>query len=211
MENLKDKFIEYALQNHVLQFGNFTLKSGRKSPYFFNMGKLNHADSLSFLGKCYAEKIHSLDLNCNIVFGPAYKGIPLATATVIQLHNIFGKNMSYSFNRKEVKDHGEGGNIVGANLEGNVVIVDDVITKGTAIKESIEIINKTSAKISAIIVALDRQEKGDSNKYAISQIEDEYNIPVHSIIDAQDIFNYAKTNLDTKVIESIDNYQELYC
>lgn len=211
MENLEENFIKYALHNKVLQFGDFTLKSGRKSPYFFNMGNIYQGDAINNLGLCYAKKIIDANLDCDIVFGPAYKGIPLATATVMQLKNAFNKNASYTFNRKEQKDHGEGGTLIGANLNGNVVIVDDVITKGTAIREALKLILNSKAKITGIVIALDRQEKGTNNISAIEQIEKDYDVPVYPIIKANDIFEYAQKELALDTAKKIKQYQDEYC
>jgi len=182
MESYRKTFIELALNHNALRFGDFTLKSGRKSPYFFNAGQFNTGESLKTLGECYAAAISQSSLRFDIIFGPAYKGIPLACATSIALHEQFQQNVPYCFNRKEAKDHGEGGIIVGAPLQGRALIIDDVITAGTAIRESVDIIQGANASVAGIIVALDRQEKGKTEQSAIQEIESTLKVNVVSII-----------------------------
>ncbi len=182
MESYRKTFIELALEHNALRFGNFTLKSGRMSPYFFNAGQFNTGESLKILGECYAAAISQSSIGFDIIFGPAYKGIPLACATSIALHEQFQQNVPYCFNRKEAKDHGEGGIIVGAPLQGRALIIDDVITAGTAIRESLDIIQDANATVAGIIVALDRQEKGKTELSAIQEIESTLHVNVISII-----------------------------
>src|SRR6266542_1370089 len=173
LKQYQREFIEFSISQNILSFGSYTLKSGRQSPYFFNTGKFNTGESLSKVGKFYAETIESLhELVYDGIFGPSYKGIPLAASTVIALSETYNKNIPYSFNRKEIKDHGEGGNIIGSPLSGNILIIDDVITAGTAIRESFEIIVKCGAKVAGVILAVDRQEKGTGDKSAVQQIEE---------------------------------------
>ncbi|KAI9506756.1 orotate phosphoribosyl transferase [Coemansia spiralis] len=196
IEQYQRDFIEFAIANGVLVFGEFTLKSGRQSPYFFNAGRFNTGSALAKLGQYYAAAIHAKgdSINYDVIFGPAYKGIPLSAATVIALATGEAqRDVPYSFNRKEKKDHGEGGNIVGAPLAGNVLIVDDVITAGTAIRESIEIINDTGAKLAGVVVAIDRQEKGGkSGRSAIQEIESEYKIPIIAVVALDTIVEYLR-------------------
>ena len=160
MHQYQREFIEFALQRGVLKFGQFTLKSGRISPYFFNAGLFNMGADLAALGRFYAAAMVTADLHVDLLFGPAYKGIPIATAMAIALSDQYQRNLPYCFNRKEAKDHGEGGNLVGAPLTGKVLLVDDVITAGTAIRESKAIIDANQATLAGVLVALDRQERG---------------------------------------------------
>ncbi|NOQ90336.1 MAG: orotate phosphoribosyltransferase [Gammaproteobacteria bacterium] len=190
MQENKKRFIELAIKYQVLRFGEFTLKSGRISPYFFNAGLFNSGYALAELGSCYAQTIIENDIKYDVLFGPAYKGIPLVAAIAYALsvnHNI---DKPYAFNRKEAKDHGEGGLIVGAELSGKVLIVDDVITAGTAIREAVEIIQAEGAKTSAVLIALDRQEKGKGELSAIQEVNRDYGVEVFSIITMADLIDY---------------------
>ncbi len=212
--NYKKQFIEFIIETGALTFGDFTLKSGRISPYFFNASLFNQAQHLSRLGEFYAAAIVDNKLTFDVLFGPAYKGIPLAAATAIALYQKFDINIAYSFNRKEAKNHGEGGNIVGATLDDNnknkVLIIDDVITAGTAIGEVMEIISHTPAKVQGVIVALDRQERGKNEQSAISEVVKLYQIPVISIINLSDIVDYLKQSDDKLLIAKIDAYRDAY-
>lgn len=190
MENYQRQFIELALQADVLRFGEFTLKSGRLSPYFFNAGLFNNGRSLSKLGQYYASTIVDSGLKFDVLFGPAYKGIPLASATAIALAEHHNRNVPYCFNRKEAKDHGEGGNLIGAPLSGRVLIVDDVITAGTAIREAMDIIHGHGAQAAGVVIALNRQERGKETRSAIQEVEDTYQIPVISIISLTHLVTY---------------------
>src|SRR5690554_3787315 len=191
MHEYQWEFIRFALDRNVLRFGEFTLKSGRTSPYFFNAGLFNTGGSLARLGRYYAQAlIHNGPKDIDMIFGPAYKGIPLAAATSISLADSFDIDLPYCFNRKEAKDHGEGGTLVGAPLQGRVMIVDDVITAGTAIREVIGLIRQAGAVPAGVLVALDRQERGRGEKSAIQEIEAEYQIPVVSIINLTQILDY---------------------
>ncbi|CAG8521148.1 13826_t:CDS:1 [Acaulospora morrowiae] len=192
LKSYQHDFIKFAISNDILSFGSFTLKSGRISPYFFNAGKFNRGTSLAAIGKFYAEVLQDAGLEFDVVFGPAYKGIPLSSSTVIALAKEYNKDVPYSFNRKEVKDHGEGGNIVGAPLDGRIIIVDDVITAGTAIRESILIIKDHGAIPAGVIVAVNRQEKGTNEISAVQQIEKDYGIPVLSIVTLDQIIQYLR-------------------
>ena len=190
MQDFRSKFLEFVIDNEILKFGQFTLKSGRTSPYFFNAGLFNTGEKLSFLARCYAKAIASSGLTFEVLFGPAYKGIPLVSATAMALASGHGINKPYCFNRKEAKDHGEGGTVVGAKLFGNALIIDDVITAGTAIREAADIIAANGAKLCGIAVAMDRQEKGTGELSAIQEIEQNYQIKIVSIITLKNIIDY---------------------
>lgn len=210
MHDYQQKFIEFAIRRNVLRFGDFTLKSGRTSPYFFNAGLFNSGDDLLQLSTAYAAAIDRSGLDYDIIFGPAYKGIPLATVTAMALAQE-GKSMPFAFNRKEEKEHGEGGNIVGAPLQGKVLIVDDVITAGTAIRESISLIHAAKAKPAGVLIALDRQERGNGELSAIQEVESEFGIPVVSIIRLEQILDYLKTNPEfSGHAAKVASYRERY-
>lgn len=210
MEQYQKDFVDFTLETGVLKFGEFTLKSGRVSPYFFNAGLFNTGSHLSELGKFYAQAIEVSDLKFDVLFGPAYKGIPLASAASIALNDSFNRNVPYSFNRKEAKDHGEGGSIVGHPLEGDILIIDDVITAGTAIHEAQEIIQSSGATAKGVIVALDRQEKGKGELSAIQEVEKVFGIRVLSIISLTHIIDYLKSNNDSKILTQIESYRSQY-
>jgi len=210
MEQYQKDFVDFTLETGVLKFGEFTLKSGRVSPYFFNAGLFNTGSHLSELGKFYAQAIEASDLKFDVLFGPAYKGIPLASAASIALNDSFNRNVPYSFNRKEAKDHGEGGSIVGHPLEGDILIIDDVITAGTAIHEAQEIIQSSGATAKGVIVALDRQEKGKGELSAIQEVEKIFGIRVLSIISLTHIIDYLKSNNDSKILTQIESYRSQY-
>ena len=210
MEQYQKDFVDFTLETGVLKFGEFTLKSGRISPYFFNAGLFNKGSHLSELGKFYAQAIEASALKFDVLFGPAYKGIPLAAAASIALNDSFNHNVPYSFNRKEAKDHGEGGSIVGHPLEGNILIIDDVITAGTAIREAQDIIQNCGANVKGVIVALDRQEKGKGELSAIQEVEQIFGITVLSIINLSHIIDYLKTSDDSKILAKIESYRSLY-
>ncbi len=192
MQDYQKAFIEFALSRKVLRFGEFTLKSGRISPYFFNAGLFNTGDDLRRLGDFYAAALMDSGLDFDLLFGPAYKGIPLATACAIALSASHGRNVPWCFNRKEAKDHGEGGNIVGAPMQGKVLIIDDVITAGTAIREAMDIITAASARPAGVIIALDRQEKGKGEHSAIQEVEEQFTIPVLSIVKLEHLIGYLQ-------------------
>ena len=210
MEQYQYDFVDFMLEIGALKFGEFTLKSGRVSPYFFNAGQFNQGNHLSQLGQFYAQAIEASGIKFDVLFDPAYKGIPLAAATAIALNNSFNRSVSYSFNRKEVKDHGEGGSIVGHPLEGDILIIDDVITAGTAIKEAKDIINANGAKTKGVVVALDRQEKGKGELSAIQEVEQNFGITVVSIIKLSHIVDYLKANNDKNIISRIESYRSQY-
>ncbi len=211
MQKNKKRFIELAIKYQVLRFGEFTLKSGRVSPYFFNAGLFNSGYALAELGSCYAQNIIENDINYDILFGPAYKGIPLVAAIAYALSVNHGIDKPYAFNRKEAKDHGEGGLIVGAKLNGRVLIVDDVITAGTAIREAVDIIKTEGATTSAVLIALDRQEKGQGNLSAIQEVHRDYGIEVFSIITMADLIDYlAGDNTFGQHLEAMQVYRDQY-
>lgn len=190
METYQREFIELALGADVLRFGEFTLKSGRVSPYFFNAGLFNNGRALSRLGQYYADAIIDSGIHFDVLFGPAYKGIPLASACTIALADKHARSVPYCFNRKEAKAHGEGGNLIGAPLSGKVLIIDDVITAGTAIRESMDIIAAAGAQAAGVVIALNRQERGKGDKSAIQEVEELYQIPVISIVSLEHVIAY---------------------
>ncbi len=190
MQDFQKAFIEFVIRHEILRFGSFTLKSGRTSPYFFNAGLFNTGEALSYIGNSYAAAIAQSGVDYDLLFGPAYKGIPLVSVTAAALAQQHGINKPYCFNRKEAKDHGEGGLTVGAPLQGRVLIVDDVITAGTAIREVMELLQRTGATPAGIVVALDRQERGTGRLSAIQEIREQYQIPVISIIALEQIIAY---------------------
>lgn len=194
LQSNKKRFIQLAIESDVLRFGEFTLKSGRISPYFFNAGLFNTGGALAELGSCYAQVIVDQALEFDVLFGPAYKGIPLAAAIAVALSTEHGIDKAYAFNRKEAKDHGEGGSIVGADVHGKVLIVDDVITAGTAIREAVDIISAEGGKTSSILIALDRQEKGQGELSAIQEVQQDFDVSVHSIITMADLIAYIETD-----------------
>lgn len=210
MEQYQNDFVDFMLEIGALKFGEFTLKSGRVSPYFFNAGQFNQGNHLSQLGQFYAQAIEASGIKFDVLFGPAYKGIPLVAATAIALNDSFNRSVPYSFNRKEAKDHGEGGNIVGHPLEGDILIIDDVITAGTAIGEAKDIIDANGAKTKGVVVALDRQEKGKGELSAIQEVEQNFGIAVVSIINLSHIVDYLKANNDKNIISRIESYRSQY-
>jgi len=211
MQDYQREFIEFAIEQNVLRFGEFTLKSGRISPYFFNAGLFNSGVALAKLGRFYAAAIEQAGVPFDVLLGPAYKGIPLATTTAVALADHYNKDVPYVFNRKEAKAHGEGGNLVGAPLEGGVMIIDDVITAGTAIREVMEIIDQAGAKPAATVIALNRQEKGKGDLSAIQEVERDYNMPVISIISLNDLIEYLeeKGDMDAE-LAAIREYRASY-
>lgn len=211
MQDYKREFIEFAIENQVLRFGQFTLKSGRISPYFFNAGLFNTGEHLTRLSRFYAAAIQDSGIAFDTLFGPAYKGIPLAATTVVALYDRHGRNVPYCFNRKEAKDHGEGGNIVGAPLSGRILIIDDVITAGTAIGEAMDIIKAAGAEAAGVVIALDRQEKGKGELSAIQEVEQNFGLKVASIITLSDLMDYIKDDAALgEHLEAIRAYREQY-
>lgn len=207
MQTLPHHFVHFALEQNVLQFGNFTLKSGRQSPYFFNAGLFYQGNQLARLGEFYAQTLLAKAPGFDVLFGPAYKGLPLATATAIALAHQ-GSNIEVTFNRKEAKGHGEKGLLIGAPLKNKrIVIIDDVITAGTAFRESQQLIEHAGGELVGVIIALDRQEKGSTDCSAIQEIEQNYHIPVTSIICLQDIIDYLYEQQQDQAIKAIEAYQ----
>jgi orotate phosphoribosyltransferase len=204
-------FINFALSQNILQFGDFTLKSGRKSPYFFNAGLFYTGEQLQRLGEFYAQTLIDQKIEFDILFGPAYKGLPLATSTAIALQSQHQTNISVSFNRKEAKQHGEGGKLIGAPLSGKkVVIIDDVITAGTAFREAKQQIAEAGGILVGLIIALNRQEIGQNNLSAIQEIEQHEQIPVMNIICLDDIIDYLDSQQDQRSLQAIRAYREKY-
>lgn len=192
MKAYQKEFIEFALSKNVLRFGEFTLKSGRTSPYFFNAGLFNTGGDLARLGRFYASALADSGIEFDLLFGPAYKGIPIATTTAVALADHHNMDMPYCFNRKEAKTHGEGGSLVGSELTGKVMLVDDVITAGTAIRESMDIIKAHDADLSGVLIALDRQEKGKGELSAIQEVERDFGTKVISIVTLSDLISYLE-------------------
>lgn len=211
MQDFQKAFIEFVIEHEILRFGSFTLKSGRTSPYFFNAGLFNTGAALHFIGSSYATALANAQVEYDLLFGPAYKGIPLVSVTAAALAQQHGIDKPYCFNRKEAKDHGEGGLTVGAPLQGRALIVDDVITAGTAVREVMELFERTGATPAGILVALDRQERGAGKKSAIKEIEEQYNIPVLSIISLEQIVNYLREQKDPALasnLEAVQRYRD---
>ena len=213
MKDYQKEFLHFVIENSILRFGKFHLKSGRVSPYFFNAGLFSTGSKLGFLAQSYAAAIADLTQDYDVLFGPAYKGIPLAAATALSLSTRHGIDKPYCFNRKEAKDHGEGGFIVGAPLTGRVLVVDDVITAGTAIREAVEIIQSAGAQLASIAVAMDRQERGLGETSAIQEIEQTYGIEVTHIISLQNIIDFLQDTEDEVLAEhlpAVERYRSEY-
>ncbi|CAI3792017.1 MULTISPECIES: orotate phosphoribosyltransferase [Rheinheimera] len=211
MKQFQKDFIEFALSRQVLKFGSFTLKSGRTSPYFFNAGLFNTGGDLARLGRFYAAALEDAGVEFDLLFGPAYKGIPIATTTAVALFDQYGKDVPYCFNRKEAKTHGEGGNLVGSPLQGKVMLVDDVITAGTAIRESMQLIQAQGASLSGVLIALDRQEKGQGELSAIQEVERDFGTQVVSIICLNDLINYLQGKPElAQYLEAVSAYRAQY-
>ncbi len=211
MQDYQRQFIEFALANDALRFGEFELKSGRISPYFFNAGQFQSGQALARLGSFYAQALKASGLDYDMLFGPAYKGIPIATTTAVALADHHNMDKPYCFNRKEAKDHGEGGNLVGSELTGRVMLVDDVITAGTAIRESMEIIQNNQAELAGVLVAIDRQEKGKGELSAIQEVERDFQSQIVSIISLSDLISYLEEKGDNAAqLALIKQYQQEY-
>ena len=208
MNTLSEQFINFTISNQILKFGEFKTKAGRISPYFFNMGLINNGKDLKELGKFYQEHINKNNITFDLLFGPAYKGISIVSATAIAFGDA---NIKFAFNRKEVKDHGEGGQIIGHPIQGDVVIIDDVISAGTAIRESINIIKAHGGNPKAIIVAIDRQEKGQGHESAIREVKNDFNIDVFPIINLDDVIDFIKKHEElNQYLEKIEVYRSVY-
>ena len=211
MQDYQRDFLDFALDLGVLRFGEFTLKSGRVSPYFFNAGLFNTGAALARLGRYYAQAIVDAGIRFDVLYGPAYKGIPLAAVTAAALYDRHGLDVPYAFNRKEVKSHGEGGSIVGHALEGDILIIDDVITAGTAIRESMDIITAEGARPAGVVIALDRQERGKGARSAIQEVESDYGIPVTAIVRLADLIEFVAGRGDAEEhLAGIRAYREQY-
>jgi orotate phosphoribosyltransferase len=209
MQPHQQQFIELALAHQALQFGEFTLKSGRISPYFFNAGRFCTGAALLELGRCYAQTLIASPIRYDVLFGPAYKGIPLVATTACALAGL-GQDLPWVYNRKEAKDHGEGGVLVGAPLRGRVMIVDDVITAGTAIREVVEIIRAAGAEPAGVIIGLNRQERGRGELSAIQEVERDFGIPVLSIISLENILQFLETTGATGQLQKVRAYRAEY-
>lgn len=211
LQDYQRDFIQCAIKKNVLKFGEFTLKSGRVSPYFFNAGLFDDGASLALLGQAYAHALENSGIDFDVLFGPAYKGIPVGTATAVALSSLHQRNVPFAFNRKEAKNHGEGGVLVGAPVSGRVMIIDDVITAGTAIREVLELIEKAGAEPAGVIVALDRQEVGQGDKSAIQELADEYDMPVFSIINLSQVLDYIRDDESlSQYADAVAAYREQY-
>ncbi|MDX3773491.1 orotate phosphoribosyltransferase [Chromatiaceae bacterium AAb-1] len=211
MKAFQREFIEFALSRNVLKFGQFTLKSGRISPYFFNAGLFNTGGDLAKLGRFYAAALQDAGVEFDVLFGPAYKGIPIATTTAVALADHFNRDVPYCFNRKEAKTHGEGGNLVGSPLQGRIMLVDDVITAGTAIRESMQLIQAQGATLSGVLIALDRQERGQGELSAIQEVERDFNTRVISIISLPDLISYLADKPElAEHLEAVKAYRAQY-
>lgn len=211
MQKYQKEFIEFALENDVLKFGSFTLKSGRQSPYFFNTGLFNTGAKLARLGDYYAQAIINSGIEFDMIYGPAYKGIPLAAATSIALAVNHDRDVPFCSNRKEVKDHGEGGMILGAPLVGKVLIIDDVISAGTSVNESIEVFNTMGADLAGVIISLNRQERGKGELSAIQEIEQQHKVPVESIVSLVDLIEHLSEQKEmTDHLQQVLAYREQY-
>lgn len=210
MSDFRQEFLAFAIAQNVLCFGEFTTKAGRVSPYFFNAGLFNDGLSLQRMGEFYAKAIAAAGIDFDVLFGPAYKGIPLAAATVVAMA-AQGQNVPYSFNRKEAKDHGEGGNIVGAPLSGRVLIIDDVISAGTSVRESVELIRSQGATPAGVIIALDRMERGQGALSAVQEVRENYHLPVFAIASLTDLLTYLQDHpAMEQYLHPVTRYRKTY-
>jgi len=212
MQTYKQTFLDLALKHEVLKFGQFTLKSGRVSPYFFNLGKISSGAGLRALGRAYAEALNERGVEFDLLFGPAYKGIPLAAAVSIAYSEIFGRDLPFAYNRKEAKDHGEGGVLVGASVAGQrVVIIDDVLTAGTALRESQGLLVKAGAHPTLAITALDRQEVGANGRSAVTELTDQTGLSVFSLVSVRDLLEHLHGMAGmSDTVAAIRRYQDQY-
>lgn len=211
MQDFQREFIEFAVARNVLRFGQFTLKSGRTSPYFFNAGLFNTGGDLARLGQFYAAALQHAGIDYDVLFGPAYKGIPIATTTAVALADKHGVDKPYCFNRKEAKTHGEGGNLVGSPLQGKIMLVDDVITAGTAIRESMQIIQANGAQLAGVLIALDRQERGQGTLSAVQEVERDFATKVIAIVGLNDLITYLADKPEmAEHLTNIRAYREQY-
>lgn len=210
MQPYQQRFIELAIARKALCFGEFTLKSGRISPYFFNAGLFSSGAALAELGRCYASAIVDSGIEFDVLFGPAYKGIPLAAVTATALADHHGRDVPYTYNRKEKKDHGEGGTMVGAPLQGKVLIIDDVITAGTAIREVMAIIASHDAEPAGVVIGMNRQERGKGELSAIQEVEQECGVPVVGIVTLQQVIDYLRSSGEGAWVEKMEAYRREY-
>lgn len=211
MQGYQKAFIEFALQCDVLRFGEFTLKSGRRSPYFFNAGLFNTGSRLAHLGQFYADAIVRSGVDYDVLFGPAYKGIPLAASCAVALYEKHGLDVPYCFNRKEAKTHGEGGDIVGAPLAGRVLIIDDVMSAGTAVREAMDIIKDAGAQPTGVAISVDRQERGQGSQSAVQEVQQHYGIPVIPIVALQDVLAFLEQSAEYgRHLEAVRAYRAEY-
>lgn len=211
MQSYQREFLDFAIEKGVLRFGEFVLKSGRHSPYFFNAGLFDSGAAVARLGRYYAQAIHHAGLGYDMLFGPAYKGVPLATATAVGLFEEFGEDVPFAFNRKEAKKHGEGGMFVGAPIQGRVLVVDDVISAGTSVRESVTMIESQGARMSGVAIALDRQERGTGTTSAVQEVEESLGVKVASIVNLAVLISYLeqKTGYEQE-LASVRAYQQQY-
>lgn len=211
MKPYQQDFLAFAMQQGVLRFGEYTLKSGRISPYFFNAGLFQTGSALSRLGQFYAQAIVDAGLKFDMLFGPAYKGIPLVAAVAIALYEKQGLDYSYAFNRKEAKDHGEGGTIVGASLQGRVLVIDDVMTAGTAIREAAAIVSGQGAELAGVAISLDRQERGQGERSAVQEVQINFGIPVISIVGLDNVIQHVQEQIaNPTLLAAIQDYRQRY-
>ena len=211
MKDYQRAFLDFAFEMEVLRFGEFVLKSGRHSPYFFNAGLFNTGARLAQLGRFYAHAIVDSRIQFDMLYGPAYKGIPLAAVTCVALADQHGRDLPYAFNRKEAKDHGEGGSIVGSPLRGRVLIIDDVISAGTSVRESVDLIQAQGAEPAGVSIALDRQEKGQDNRSAVAQVESDLGIPVTAIARLEHLIEYLELRPGSEtILQQLRSYQTRY-
>lgn len=211
MQSYQREFLDFAIEKGVLRFGEFVLKSGRKSPYFFNAGLFDSGAAVARLGRYYAQAIEDAGLDYDMLFGPAYKGVPLATATAIGLHLDFNRDIPFAFNRKEAKKHGEGGSFVGAPIQGNVLVIDDVISAGTSVRESVAMIESQDAKMSGVVIALDRQERGTDARSAVQEVQDSLGVRVASIVNLGILIQYLEEKSGyEEQLAGVRAYQQQY-
>ena len=210
MSDYKAEFVEFAIDSNVLCFGDFKTKAGRMSPYFFNAGLFNDGDKLKRLGEFYAKAIVDSGIAFDVLFGPAYKGIPLAASIVIAL-SALGRNVPFAFNRKEAKDHGEGGTVVGAQLKGRVLIVDDVISAGTSVRESVDLIRSAGAEPAGVVIALDRMERGKGEKSAVQEVREQFGIPVVAVVTLDNLVEFLERDAHRQAqLQAVAAYRESY-
>jgi len=210
MSDYKAEFVEFAVDSNVLCFGEFKTKAGRMSPYFFNAGLFNDGDKLRRLGEFYAKAIVDSGIAFDVLFGPAYKGIPLAAGIAIALSGM-GRNVPFAFNRKEAKDHGEGGTVVGASLKGRVLIVDDVISAGTSVRESVDLIRGAGAEPAGVVIALDRMERGSGEKSAVQEVGEQFGIPVVAVVTLDNLVEFLERDANRQTeLQAVADYRARY-